>query len=195
MSGSPVLQGEGARLVEAAREVAERLVSPLGRRWDHVRGVARRAEGLRAAVGGGASGDVLVAAAWVHDVGYAPEIGRTRFHPLDGARYLRAERFPEQVVRLVAHHSGARFEAAQRGLSAELAAFELETSPVMDALVTADLTTTPSGEPCTYDQRIDEVLRRYEPDHPVHRTWLVAREELRPSVERTLARVGESQPR
>lgn len=28
----------------------------------------------------------LVVAAWLHDIGYAPEIGHTLFHPLDGAR-------------------------------------------------------------------------------------------------------------
>jgi hypothetical protein len=33
----------------------------------------------------------FVAAAWLHDIGYAPAIAEsgTGFHPLDGARYLR----------------------------------------------------------------------------------------------------------
>ena len=35
--------------------------------------------------------DDLVAAAWLHDIGYAPELVETGFHPLDGARYLRRE--------------------------------------------------------------------------------------------------------
>jgi HD superfamily phosphodiesterase len=33
--------------------------------------------------------DLLEAAAWLHDIGYSPEIAVSGFHPLDGARYLR----------------------------------------------------------------------------------------------------------
>lgn len=35
--------------------------------------------------------DVLVAAAWLRDIGYAPEVVDTGFHPLDGARWLRRD--------------------------------------------------------------------------------------------------------
>jgi hypothetical protein len=46
---------------------------------------------------------------------------------------------------LVAHHSGATFEAEERGYAAELGAFEQEHSPVMDALIYSDMTTGPAG--------------------------------------------------
>jgi putative nucleotidyltransferase with HDIG domain len=162
-------------LIAASRELAERLVSPLSRRWVHVQAVAARAEELRPTICDGSSRahveeETLIAAAWLHDIGYAPEITRTGFHPLDGADFLRQHGFPMRVVELVAHHSGARFEAAERGLSEELSRYALEDSPVMDALVTADLTTGPGGERLTYDERMDEILSRYAPDHPVHRT-------------------------
>ncbi|PRX43851.1 hypothetical protein B0I33_11314 [Prauserella shujinwangii] len=65
----------------------------------------------------------------------------------------------------------------------------------MDALVTADLTTGPSGERLTYDERIAEILERYPPDHPVHRTWVKAAPILRECVERTEARLRGDQPR
>jgi len=93
------------------------------------------------------------------------------------------------VVNLVAHHSGARFEAAQRGVEHELAEFPLIDSPTMDALVTADLTTGPDGERLSYDERIDEILRRYPVDGPVHQAWLNARPVLAESVSRTLSRL------
>ncbi|KWW98982.1 hypothetical protein LI90_612 [Carbonactinospora thermoautotrophica] len=38
-----------------------------------------------------------------NDIGYSPELVATGFHPLDGARYLRAAHVDEH--RLVAHHS------------------------------------------------------------------------------------------
>jgi hypothetical protein len=37
----------------------------------------------------GADTDLLEAAAWLHDIGYAPGLAVTGLHALDGARYLR----------------------------------------------------------------------------------------------------------
>jgi hypothetical protein len=37
----------------------------------------------------GADADLLEAAAWLHDIGYAPGLVTSGLHRLDGARYLR----------------------------------------------------------------------------------------------------------
>src|SRR5215217_3329337 len=117
-------------IVDRAAALAEQFVAPLGRRWSHVQAVAARAREVALAV---PEGDVetLVAAAWLHDIGYAEEIGHTGFHPLDGARFLRAREWPAALVNLVAHHSGARFEAAERGMSDELSEFPFADSPLL----------------------------------------------------------------
>jgi hypothetical protein len=177
-----------------AADLAEQLVRPLGHRWAHVQGVAARARVLTPAVPFDQRRD-LVVAAWLHDIGYSPEIGHTRFHPLDGARYLREQGWPKQIVNLVAHHSGARFEAAERGMTAELAEFPFTDDPVLDALVTADLTTGPGGERLSYDERIAEILKRYPPEDPVHRTWVKAAPILKEAVQRTEERLSAAQPR
>src|SRR5437762_1663866 len=89
-------------LVAWAFEVSElKLAMVLPRRWAHVQGVARRAQSVRAAVG--ADAELLEAAAVLHDVGYAPGIAITGFHPLDGARYLQRIDAPTRLVHLVAH--------------------------------------------------------------------------------------------
>ncbi|QIZ33944.1 HD domain-containing protein [Saccharopolyspora sp. ASAGF58] len=181
-------------LAQRAAEIAEHFVAPLGRRWLHVQAVAARATKLSAAVPS-QDRDTLVAAAWLHDIGYSPEIGHTGFHPLDGARWLQNQQWPAVVVNLVAHHSGARFEAAERGMAQELSEFPFEDSVLLDALDTADLTTGPGGERLSYDQRIDEILSRYAPGDPVHRTWVKARPVLAESVTRTEKRLAEAQPR
>ncbi|WP_081736641.1 HD domain-containing protein [Amycolatopsis orientalis] len=181
-------------LPDDARRLAEQLVQPLGRRWVHVQAVARRASVVAPAVKESDQA-TLVAAAWLHDIGYAPAIGYTQFHPLDGARYLKAQGWPAEVVNLVAHHSGARFEAAERGMEEELAEFPFEDSALLDALVTADLTTGPAGESLTYDERIAEILRRYAPEDPVHRTWIKAGPVLKKAIERTECRLADAQPR
>ncbi len=46
------------------------LQEPLPRRWAHVQGVAARARSLAPVLG--ADADLLQAAAWLHDIGYAP---------------------------------------------------------------------------------------------------------------------------
>jgi putative nucleotidyltransferase with HDIG domain len=181
----------GPGLVDDAQALAQTLLPPLGRRWRHVQAVAARAEALRAAVAISEQ-DLLVAAAWLHDIGYALELADTGFHPLDGARFLEREGFPISLVRLVAHHSCARYEASERGLDQELAVYPFEGGPVMDALVFADMTTGPDGEGLTFEQRIDEILVRYTADSPVHRAITRARTELLRAVTKTLHRVEES---
>lgn len=173
---------------EGASRLAASLLPPLGNRWLHTQAVARRADEVAAAVPA-EDRDLLVAAAWLHDLGYAPELRATGFHPLDGARHLEGLRAPRRLVCLVAHHSGAVYEAEQRGLSAELEAFEREDGPVLDALIWADMTTGPAGESFDFDRRIDEILTRYEPGSEVHNAISAARPYLGAAVGRARARL------
>jgi HD domain len=166
---------------------AERLIAPLGDRWTHVQAVADTARSV-ASVLSAEGADLLVAAALVHDVGYAPSLHRLGFHAVDGARFLRAHG-QERLARLVAHHSGARFEAEERDLVEELAAFPVEDGPVMDALTFADMTTGPTGQAMTLAQRIEEVQHRYPSNDPVHRAIVRARPELQAAIDRTRQRL------
>ena len=96
--------------VEDAAALAEtKLAQVLPQRWRHVRSVARRARWVAKTLG---LPDDLVAAAWLHDIGYAPDLVQTGFHPLDGARYLRRTGVDGQVVSLVAYHSCAQIEVS-----------------------------------------------------------------------------------
>src|ERR1700722_19588765 len=87
------------------------LQGPLPRRWAHTQSVAAQARSLAPILGRDTG--TVTAAAWLHDIGYAPDLHDTGFHPLDGARYLRRTGLVSDVVcRLVAHHSCAAIEAA-----------------------------------------------------------------------------------
>ena len=139
---------------------------------------------------------LLVSAAWVHDIGYAAEIVDTGFHPLDGARYLRALGAPRRLCCLVANHTHAWVEADARGLADTLAVeFPVEHSAVADALTFADLTTGPSGSPVSVEERIAEILERYEPGHVVHKSIRQAAPDLIATVRRVEARLAAAQPR
>lgn len=151
---------------ETARSILE---ATLPRRWAHTQGVAAQARSLAPIMGDDA--DLLQAAAWLHDIGYAPELTVTGFHPLDGARYLRDVLGAQDVLcRLVAHHSCAVIEAAERGLAEELVSeFPPASEPLTEALIYCDMTTGPDGRRLTVEQRLAEIHARYGPDHLVSR--------------------------
>jgi hypothetical protein len=176
-------------LVAWAFELAGgKLAGVLPRWWAHVQGVSRRAR-VVAPLFSVDDGELLVGAALLHDIGYAPELVGTGFHPLDGARCLRGVGGPERLVNLVAHHSCATLEAELRGLSDELADFKDERTALRDALWWADMTTTPDGGGTTVAERVAEIQTRYGTDNLVscfiRRAW----NGLNAAVERTQHRL------
>lgn len=175
-------------LVEWAKRTAEDLLSNVGTRLAHVRRAAHQAHKVTSSVPPQDRG-LLVAAALVHDIGYAPGLSETGFHPLDGARWLRDQGAEERLVCLVAHHTGALFEAKRRGLSDQLAAFPREESATADALWYADLTSGPTGHATTFEARVTEILTRYPPDSVVHESISAARPALAAAVHRTRQRL------
>lgn len=178
--------------VEGARDLARQLLAePIPRRWSHSQGVGRKAESVAALVG--ADGPALVAASWLHDVGYSPDLVATGMHQLDGARYLRyVARADDLVCRLVAHHSCAFIEARNRGLADQLAAeFDPVEGMLSDAITYADMTTTPDGERVEVEQRLAEILDRYGPEHLVARSIREAGPLIIGSVQRIMAALAE----
>lgn len=173
-------------LIGRAEDLAGgQLAAPLPRRWRHVRAVAVKAH-RTAALLEDADRPALVAAAWLHDVGYAPALVETGFHPLDGARWLRRIGFDRRVTALVAHHSCALLEAQERGLAAELdAEFENEATSTSDALWYVDFTTGPDGQDFDVEARLEEIRRRYGDGHVVTRFIDHAEPEILASVWRT----------
>lgn len=147
-------------IIDWASEQATSFLPPLGNRWLHVQGVV---------AGARETGQIfdedekayLIAAAYLHDIGYAPTLYKTGFHPIDGAYYLRSQG-QERLASLVAYHSEAQFEAQLRGLASELAIFPREQSVVADVLTYCDLTTSPTGQPIFLQERIDGILNRYD---------------------------------
>jgi predicted hydrolase (HD superfamily) len=169
-----------------AAELARKLLEvPLPRRWAHVQGVAAQARSLVPMLGDDA--DLLEAAAWLHDIGYSPELADTGFHPLDGARYLRdVEHVDPTLCGLVANHSCAIIEAEERGLADALSREFPAPAPMLaDALAYCDMTTTPTGDVIDVHDRLSEIVERYGPHDVVTRFIRKAEPELVSSVVRT----------
>jgi hypothetical protein len=172
-----------------AEDLARSLLEgTLPRRWAHVQGVAARARSLAPAFG--ADTELLQAAAWLHDIGYLPELARTGLHGLDGARYLRDVQHADPMLcRLVAHHSCAIIEADERGLAEVLRReFDTPPQPLADALTFCDMTTSPDGEPMNVDRRLAEIRHRYGSGHLISRS-------IRRAAPMILQAVGQVQAR
>jgi putative nucleotidyltransferase with HDIG domain len=151
-----------------AAETARVLLSSLPRRVSHVASVADRSASVCRVLD--FDPDLLVSAAWLHDVGYAPIVSATGLHALDGARFLRREGFDERVVNLVAHHSHAEIEARERSLDIDLASeFPRDDALPHDALCFCDMTTGPDGQAMPVRERLQEIRARYGPGDVVTR--------------------------
>ncbi|GAB48982.1 HD domain-containing protein [Mobilicoccus pelagius] len=151
--------------VREAEALARELVGGIMPRWAHVRAAGRTAEELVQRAG---LSERVAVAVWLHDVGYGAGIRETGFHPLDGARHLERLGIDDEIVRLVAWHTGAGFEAEQRGLIDDLTGFKAPEQVELDALTMVDLATGPDGTAVLDSRRIAEILSRYEDGDPVH---------------------------
>lgn len=153
------------RTVAAAEDLARHLLASDHERLAHSTAVAAQARVLTAAVRPDQA-PLLVAAAWLHDLGYHATLAGTGFHPVDGARHLRRTGWPQAVADLVAHHSGSRFVAHARDLDDAMTPFAFEEDELSDALTVADQTAGPGGRLMSVPERLDDMLARHGEDSP-----------------------------
>ncbi len=165
-------------LVIQAKELATFLLQDTGTRLDHSRRVVEQVQ-LAIEMLEEPWRSALLPAAWLHDIGYNKDIGITKFHPLDGARYLRDEGWSMEICRLVAWHTNAEVEAEMRDLDQVLVnEFEVPPKEARELLAWADLTSSPTGEKCSPQERLDEILERYGSKTVVHRAIIQAHDHL-----------------
>jgi hypothetical protein len=156
---------QNPQMVAIAADLTQHILDSDPDRLAHSKAAARRAEFLTLTVEPECAA-LLVAAAWLHDIGYAPRLRDTGFHPIDGARHLQTIGWPPAICNLVAHHSGARFVASILHLDRQLEAYPFSQDAVSDALTVADQTIGPKGQAMTLDERMSDMLKRHGPDSP-----------------------------
>ncbi len=161
----------------------------LPQRLAHVQGAAKSGQHL---VRSHNVGQLLAVAGMLHDIGYAPTIVDTGFHPIDGARHLRRTGCKESIVNLVAHHTCAEAEADIRGLGGLLRSeFPRDPSLPHDELCFCDLTTSATGQPTTIDVRIAGIRQRRATDVEVMAFLDQAEVELRRIVANVQAKIDQ----
>ena len=159
------VQWQLPQLVDAAADLTRYILADNPERLRHSEAVAARAKLLTAAVDDDQA-SFPVAAAWLHDIGYAPGLIQTGFHPIDGARHLRATGWPPRIVRPCGpplRKPVRRHRAAARRRDRRV---RLPGGPHTDALTVADQTAGPNGRSMTVNERIRDMLDRHGPGSP-----------------------------
>jgi hypothetical protein len=147
-------------LVEVEALARELLVAE-GTRLAHVRTAGFVASRL-AVLFDPEEAELLVAAATLHDIGYAQRIARTGFHPLDGGAFLLAEGYPQRLAGLVANHSLAILTADEHGIHDLAEQFPREEGLLADALAYADMHSAPDGRLIPVEHRLADIARRHD---------------------------------
>ncbi|WP_169811114.1 HD domain-containing protein [Nocardia amamiensis] len=163
------------------------LLSPLtSARQAHTLEVGRKVQNVAQRVPEHLREDTITAA-YLHDVGYGYPV--TGFHPIDGANLLASHGFSLVVCSLVAFHSAATVEAEVRGIDPQMfkpfvIPRDADLDLAHDFVWWADMTTGPTGETLTIDQRLADIKRRYEEGTIVHTAITRAEPLLRGAVQR-----------
>ncbi len=125
--------------------------------------------------------------ALAHDIGKVDTLRTTgtQFHPLDGAAFALAHGEP-RLAALIAHHSGARYEAALRGL---VIPYPYEDSIVNHIVAVVDASTLQSGVVVPIAERLRDVADRHglasPPVRAMHAFWpelVAAAQDIDPSL-------------
>lgn len=168
----PGLSLEGVPAADTAVAAVTEALAPLPARLAHSLGVGRAAERIAGALAVPRP-DLLVAAAYLLEVGFADDAVGSGLHQLDGARHLRSRGADPDLCRIVAHHMFGRAEAAEHGVQEELLAEfpepEGDLAHLVGLATYCDLTTSSRGRSVTVEERVAGILARYAPDHPAHR--------------------------
>ncbi|MCU1641194.1 MAG: hypothetical protein JWN03_1469 [Nocardia sp.] len=163
------------------------LLAPLtDSRRAHTIEVGRKVEQVAGLVPASLREEAIIAAQ-LHDVGYGHPV--TGFHPIDGARLLKARGYSPVVCHLVAFHSAAIVEAEVRKI--DLSAFNeffIDDVPGIDVagdfVWWADMTTGPTGETLTVDERLADIRVRYSEGSIVRTAIDLSEPLLRGAVQR-----------
>lgn len=174
--------GAEEHVTARAESAARRILRGIEPRLSHVLAVGRKAEKVPLSR---SQANWLVAAAYLHDIGYAPALRETGLHQIDGARWL-ASKGHAALACMVAHHTCADVELELRGLAHLLDPFPRPPDVLSEALAYCDITTGPTGVNMTVEERIVEVGHRRGFGSTAHRALRFAQ----PNLERAVINTG-----
>ncbi len=116
---------------------------------------------------------LAICAALLHDIGYADNINITGFHPIDGSNFLTKLGY-STLAELIIGHSCSPEEAELKGLQ------KITPSNALEAKLISywDMRVMQGGRIVTYDQRLNDIIKRYGKDSIIGKANLQAKERL-----------------
>jgi hypothetical protein len=173
-----------------SKKLAEYL-TPEENRYHHILGVVRNMEELLPKLD--LNEEVkkeLIQAAFLHDIGYNPELNKNNFHPLDGAIFAQQSGFSKPVIAAILFHSEA-YETVKKARTDLLDIYETN-KPLLDEqdrlfidLITyCDVQTSPQGEKISLEERVQDVVNRYGEDHLVSQMMIFCKPKYQNTIER-----------
>jgi len=132
--------------------------------------------------------DICMAAALLHDVGYAPSLNVHDFHPVDGYMAIKSL-FPCEISLPVLYHSFADLECNFRRPDMEIHyddKMDAKASKVWELLTYCDLHTDGQGNLVTVDERYADIKLRHGADSIVYAYM----QSIRGHVDNLVTRVG-----
>ena len=157
----------------AAQQLSRQLLAGSGTRWEHVFTAGKLADQLTDLFDP-ADHRLLVAAVTLHDIGYAPALVSTGYHPVDGASYLLERGYSARLARLVANHSYAASLAPDAVAARYSVEFAPEESLLADALTFCDMHSAPDGSVVDARWRLADIEARHSKDEAFgRRMWQV----------------------
>jgi hypothetical protein len=168
-------------------EFLARLLPDKPNRVKHILGVTSFAREVGAAL------DLpkLELVALAHDIGYANDLRRTGFHPLDGAIFLAHCGADDDAIHAVLHHTGAREEAKHWPKATTFYEIAPYRPTALDEAITfCDTQTSPVGERVTIEERISEIEGRYGLDSAPSQVMRRMQPEFMEIFGRVSARLG-----
>lgn len=122
--------------------------------------------------------DILLASAYLHDIGYLNTLNKFNFHAYDGYVYLLNKGFDISVCNLVLHHtyselldvitSDTKKEVLDCYRSNKLVNLSSEEMYLFKLLSLADMTSDGKGNKVTIAERIEDIRFRYGKDSIVY---------------------------
>jgi putative nucleotidyltransferase with HDIG domain len=134
--------------------------------------------------------ELLIQAAYLHDVGYSKQLNQYNFHPLDGAVFAQQAGFPKPVIAAVLFHSEA-IETVRENRNDLLPIYSLNQKLLdeqdrlfIDLVTYCDVQTSPKGEKVSLDERVQDVVERYGENHPVSQMMIFCKPKYKETIER-----------
>ena len=118
-------------------------------------------------------------AALVHDIGYLEPLVVKGFHPVDGYLFLARSGFTE-LASLIVGHSTSPEESELLGFGTLRPSTEL----IADLITYWDMQVLPGGVIASYEERIQDILRRYGEETPIGQATIKARPRIQGIMER-----------